>query len=126
MAGGDSELANFIQFSLSTSSTLLAVQVDWADPEIEGYVTELMSNRNLHVKNLPRGMSDRAIRNFFNGLTSGQHVESVVRRSAGVILTFLSPEAAQTAMLQGAGLAVGGERLEVSWWLDRLNWYWTW
>ena len=119
-------MANFIQFSLSTSSTLLAVQVDWQDPEIEGYVTKSEDNRKLHVKNLPREMSDRAIRNFFNGLSSGQHVESVVRRSAGVILTFLSPEAAQTAMLKGAGLAVEGERLEVSWWLDRLNWYWTW
>ena len=74
-----------------------------------------MNNRNLHVKNLPRGMSDRAVRNFFNGLSSGQHVESVVRtKTNGVILTFLSPEAAKTAMLKGAGLAVEGERLEVS------------
>ena len=99
------------------------VQVDWADPDIEGYVTELMKNRNLCVKGLPRGIPDPAVRNFFNKLTGSTHKESVQSiartQSNQVIITFTSPEVAKTVMERGEGLEVGGGRLKVSWWLDR-------
>jgi len=96
-------------------------QVDWADPDIEGYVTELMNNRNLCVRNLPKGIQDQQLRNFFNDLLqAGEQVENVVRTKANhVIVTFLSPEAAKSVMERGEGLEVGGCRLEISWWLDR-------
>ena len=66
------------------------MQVDWADPDIEGYVTELMNNRNVCVRNLPRNVPDFQIRGFFNSLSSGQ-VENVLRTSSYVLVTFLSP-----------------------------------
>ena len=66
------------------------VQVDWADPDIEGYVTELMNNRNVCVRNLPRTVQDFQIRDFFNSLTSGQ-VENILTTIAKVLITFLSP-----------------------------------
>ena len=99
------------------------VQVDWADPDIEGYVTELMNNRNLCVKGLPRGIPDYAIRNFFNKLSGSSHkepVQSIARtQSNQVIITFTSPEVAKTVMDRGEGLEVGGGRLKISWLLDR-------
>ena len=66
------------------------MQVDWADPDIEGYVTELINNRNVCVRNLPRNVQDFQIRDFFNSLTSGQ-VENIIRTAGYVLVTFLSP-----------------------------------
>ena len=94
------------------------MQVDWADPDIEGYVTELMNNRKVCVRNLPRNVPDFQIRDFFNSLTSGQ-VENILRTAAYVLLTFLSPEAAKTVMEVGGSLEVRGVRIHLSWWLDR-------
>ena len=109
--------------SVLTSWFSAPVQVDWADPDIEGYVTELMKNRNLCVAGLPRGIPDPAVRNFFNKLTGSTHKESVQSiartQSNQVIITFTSPEVAKTVMERGEGLEVGGGRLKVSWWLDR-------
>ena len=68
----------------------LFVQVDWADPDIEGYVTELMNNRSVCVRNLPRNVPEFQIRDFFNSLSSGQ-VEKTLRTSSYVLVTFLSP-----------------------------------
>ena len=42
----------------------MSLQVDWADPDIEGYVTELMNNRNVCVKYLPRNVQEYQIRDF--------------------------------------------------------------
>ena len=94
------------------------MQVDWADPDIEGYVTELMNNRNVCVRNLPRTVQDFQIRDFFNSLTSGQ-VENIIRTAGYVLITFLSPEAAKTVMEVGGSLEVRGVRIQLSWWLDR-------
>ena len=95
--------------------------MDWADPDIEGYVTELMNNRNLCVRNLPNGVQDQQLRNLFNEmLFAGEQVENIVRtKSNHAIVTFTSPEAAKTVMERGEGLEVGGIRMEISWWLDR-------
>ena len=79
------EEANFVLFT-----QFCCVQVDWADPDIEGYVTELMNNRNVCVRNLPRTVQDFQIRDFFNSLSSGQ-VENIVRTAGYVLVTFLSP-----------------------------------
>ena len=76
--------------SVYVSTQLCCVQVDWADPDIEGYVTELMNNRNVCVRNLPRSVQDFQIRDFFNSLSSGQ-VENILRTSGYVLVTFLSP-----------------------------------
>ena len=97
------------------------MQVDWADPDIEGYVTELMNNRNLCVKNLPKGIQDQQLKDLFNEVSyAGGQVENIVRtKSNHVIVTFTSPEAAKTVMERGEGLEVGGMRMEISWWLDR-------
>ena len=99
------------------------VQVDWADPDIEGYVTELMKNRNLCVKGLPRGTPDSDLRTFFNNLSGSRYEEQVEgigrTKSNQIIITFTSPEAARRVMERGEGLEVGGGRLKVSWWLDR-------
>ena len=92
--------------------------MDWADPDIEGYVTELMNNRNVCVKNLPRNIQEFQIRDFFNSLSAGQ-VENIVRTAGTVQVTFLSPEAAKTVMEFGGSLEVGGSRVQLSWWLDR-------
>ena len=84
------------------------MQVDWADPDIEGYVTELMKNRNLCVRNLPRNAPEFRIRDFFNSLSSGQ-VENILRTSGYVLITFLTPEAAKTVMeVGGAPLSFTG------------------
>ena len=101
----------------------VGVQVDWADPDIEGYVTELMNNRKLCLKDLPRGFPDCELRKFFNKLAGSHHgnqVENIARtKNNQVIVTFLSPEAAKTVMERGEGLEVGGVRVKISWWLDR-------
>ena len=94
------------------------MQVDWADPDIEGYVTELMNNRTVCVRNLPRNVPEFQVRDFFNSLSSGQ-VENIVRTTGYVLITFLTPEAAKTVMEVGGALEVGGARIHLSWWLDR-------
>ena len=94
------------------------MQVDWADPDIEGYVTELMNNRSVCVRNLPRNVPEFQVRDFFNSLSSGQ-VENIVRTTGYVLITFLTPEAAKTVMEVGGALEVGGVRVHLSWWLDR-------
>ena len=94
------------------------LQVDWADPDIEGYVTELMNNRDVCVRNLPRNVPDTQIRDFFNSLSSGL-VENILRTPGYVRITFLTPEAAKTVMELGGALEVGGVRVQLSWWLDR-------
>ena len=96
----------------------LFVQVDWADPDIEGYVTELMNNRSVCVRNLPRNVPEFQIRDFFNSLSSGQ-VENILRTAGYVLITFITPEAAKTVMEVGGALEVGGARIHLSWWLDR-------
>ena len=97
------------------------MQVDWADPDIESYVRELMNNRNICVRNLPRTVPEFQIRGFFNSLSSDQ-VESILRTADGrVLVTFLSPEVAKSVMEVGGYLEVGGVRIHLSWWLDRVN-----
>jgi len=95
---------------------VLIKQVDWADPE-ENLLTGV-DNKVISVRGIVASVSEAEIKHWFNILTEGQ-VDNVVRSNEEVLITFLTPEAANHVMAIGPNLEAGNEKLHLSWWLPR-------
>jgi len=95
---------------------VLIKQVDWADPE-ENLSTGI-DNKVVSVRGIVANVSEAEIKHWFNILTEGQ-VDNVVRSNEEILITFLTPEAANHVMAIGPNLEAGKEKLHLSWWLPR-------
>jgi len=91
-------------------------QVDWADPE--EHVSSGVDNKVVSVRGIVDSVSEADVKHWFNILTEGQ-VDNVVRSNGEVLITFLTPEAANHVMANGPHLETGKGKLFLSWWLPR-------
>ena len=96
----------------------LIKQVDWAEPDMKDYLTNLERKKTISVRNLPLSITKPRISRAFNFL-SGKKVEKVVINfssiSASALVTFTSPKDAKAVVDQGSSLELEGRRAELAW-----------
>ena len=94
-------------------------QVDWADPEVEGFVRNLMTSNNdnkvVSVGNVGPDITEESVKHWFNMMTHGQ-VDNVVKSGSQFLITFHTAGAANMVMDQGDNLMAGGHKLSLAWW----------
>ena len=94
----------------------LIKQVDWADPDMKDYLTNLERKKTISVRNLPHNITKHRISRAFNFL-SGKKVENVVINfsSNSALVTFNSPKDAKSVLDEGSNLELEGQKAELSW-----------
>ena len=92
-------------------------QVDWADPDMEGVITE-PPRKKIFIKGFPPYLSEEAIRAYFNDLCQGR-VQYVMTGPTYGFITFQTHHAANLVMERKDDLRLAGMKLTIDWWVTK-------